>query len=63
MGAPTREVGTDPRGPAMKTLIDRRRENWRSLTSQDKQQRLQTMRQRQQRHVEFEMLRLHAHVR
>ena len=37
----------------------RARNAWRSLSKQDKQQRLQEMRRRHQSQVEFEMLRLH----
>ena len=47
----------------MKTLPRERRQAWRSLSSQDKHQRLQAMRQQQQRQVQFEMLRLQSHVR
>ncbi|MGB0102062.1 MAG: hypothetical protein WBP61_17425 [Nocardioides sp.] len=46
----------------MKTTLIERRDQWRSLTRQDKQQRLQTMRHRHQRQVEFEILRL-QHLR
>lgn len=37
-----------------------RRNAWRSLSKQDKQQRLQEMRRRHQSQVEFEILRLHS---
>jgi hypothetical protein len=47
----------------MRSQHHERRQAWRSLSSQDKHQRLQAMRQQQQRQVEFEMLRLHSHVR
>jgi len=43
--------------------IQQRRRQWRSMTMQDKHERLQSMRQQQQRQVEFEMLRLTAHAR
>lgn len=46
----------------MKTTMLERRNAWRSLSAQDKQQRLQTIRRRQQRQVEFEILRL-SHLR
>ena len=36
-----------------------KRNAWRSLSKQDKQERLQEMRRRHQSQVEFEMLRLH----
>jgi hypothetical protein len=36
-----------------------RRNAWRSLSQQDKQERLQEMRRRHQSQVEFEILRLH----
>ena len=44
----------------MKTMQNERRQAWRSMSSQDKHQRLQAMRQQQQRQVEFEMLRLQS---
>ncbi len=47
----------------MKTALTERRSSWRAMTTQDKHQRLQAMRRQQQRQVEFEMLRLQAHVR
>jgi hypothetical protein len=53
----------DRRGTVMSTTIAERRQVWHSLSKQDKQQRLQSMRHRQQRQVEFELLRLHAHLR
>ena len=37
-----------------------RRNAWRSLSQQDKQERLQEMRRRHQSQVEFEILRLHS---
>jgi hypothetical protein len=43
--------------------IQQRRRAWRSMSAQNKHERLQSMRQQQQRQVEFEMLRLTAHVR
>ncbi|MEP9362027.1 hypothetical protein ABLE68_03605 [Nocardioides sp. CN2-186] len=46
----------------MKTTMLERRNAWRSLSTQDKQERLQTIRRRQQRQVEFEILRL-SHLR
>ena len=47
----------------MKTIQRERRQAWRSLSSQDKHERLRSMRQQQQRQVQFEMLRLQNHVR
>ena len=47
----------------MKTLHHERRQAWRAMSSTDKHQRLQAMRQQQQRQVEFEMLRLASHAR
>jgi len=47
----------------MKTLQNERRQTWRSLSSQDKHDRLQAMRQQQHRQVQFEMLRLQNHLR
>jgi len=47
----------------MSTIQKHRRQQWRAMSSQDKHQRLQAMRQQQQRQVEFEMLRLQSHVR
>jgi predicted Fe-S protein YdhL (DUF1289 family) len=47
----------------VKTPQNERRQAWRSMSSTDKHQRLQAMRQRQQRQVEFEMLRLASHSR
>jgi hypothetical protein len=47
----------------MRTALMERRSSWRAMATQDKHQRLQAMRQRQQHQVEFEMLRLQAHVR
>jgi len=47
----------------MKTLHNERRLAWRTMSSQDKHQRLEAMREQQQRQVEFEMLRLRSSVR
>jgi hypothetical protein len=47
----------------MGTKIQERRTTWRSLSYQDKQERLESMRRRQQGQVPFEMLRLHHHIR
>ena len=47
----------------METKLRARRETWRTMTHQDKHQLLQQMRQRQQRQVELEMLRLPLHTR
>lgn len=47
----------------MRTTHSERRQAWQSLSSTDKHQRLQAMRQQQQRQVQFEMLRLQSHVR
>ena len=44
----------------MKTTSIERRHVWRSLSKQDKQDRLQAMRRRHQSQVEFEMLRLQS---
>ena len=41
----------------MRFRVERRRD-WRSLTAEEKQQRLEVLRRRQQRQVEREMLRL-----
>ncbi len=46
----------------MKVMKNERRQAWRALSSQDKHVRLSAVRERQQRQVEFEMLRL-SHVR
>lgn len=46
----------------MTAKIQERRTAWRSLSPQDKQQRLESMRRRQQTQVHYEMLRLH-HIR
>ena len=40
-----------------------RRQAWRAMSSQDKHQRLQAMRQQQQRQIQFEMMRLQSHLR
>ncbi len=40
-----------------------RRHSWRSLSHQDKQQRLQELRRRHQSQVEMEILRLQQHLR
>jgi hypothetical protein len=42
----------------MKTTMIERRNAWRALPSQDKQQRLKQLRDKHQKQVEFEMLRL-----
>ena len=42
----------------MRTTLTERRHAWRSLTQQDKQQRLMDLRRRHQEQVEFEILRL-----
>jgi len=42
----------------MTTKLIQRRNAWRELSRQDKQQRLQAMRTQHQRQVEFEILRL-----
>jgi hypothetical protein len=47
----------------MKTTLVERRSQWQSLSRQDKQQRLQSMRTRHQRQVEFEILRLQQSAR
>ncbi|GAA4737067.1 hypothetical protein GCM10023350_21270 [Nocardioides endophyticus] len=47
----------------MSTIHMQRRQQWRAMSNEDKHQRLQAMRQQQQRQVEFEMLRLQTHVR
>jgi hypothetical protein len=47
----------------MRTNIHERRTTWRSLSRQDKQERLESMRRRQQSQVQIEMLRLHHHIR
>jgi len=47
----------------MSAIQKQRRQQWRATSSQDKHQRLQAMRQQQQRQVEFEMLRLQSHMR
>jgi hypothetical protein len=62
MGVLARVAGSCPRGTDMSNQIQRRQQ-WRSLSSQDKHQRLQAMRQQQQRQVQFEMLRLQSHTR
>jgi len=63
MGVLARVAGIPPRGTVMRSQHHERRQSWRSLSRQDKHQRLQAMRQQQQRQVEFEMLRLHSHAR
>lgn len=45
----------------MKSTMIERRNAWRALSHQDKQQRLDTLRRRHQRQVEFEILRLQQH--
>jgi len=47
----------------MTTTLTDRRTAWRALPRQDKQQRLQSLRARHQRQVEFEILRLQQPVR
>jgi hypothetical protein len=47
----------------MKSLAIERRQSWRSLSHQDKQQRLQELRRRHQSQVEQEILRLQQHLR
>ncbi|HYF74049.1 MAG TPA: hypothetical protein VD864_14560 [Nocardioides sp.] len=47
----------------MKSVTIERRPSWRSLSHQDKQQRLQDLRRQHQRQVELEMLRLQHHLR
>jgi len=47
----------------MSTKIQERRRAWHALSRQDKQERLHSMRRRQQGQVEFEMLRLHHAIR
>ena len=47
----------------MSTKTQERRTTWRSLSAQDKQERLDSMRRRQQSQVQFEMLRLRNHIR
>jgi hypothetical protein len=44
----------------MRTTHIERRNQWQMLSRQDKQQRLETMRTRHQRQVEFEILRLQS---
>ncbi len=47
----------------MTMKIQERRSTWRSLSQQDKQERLESMRRRQQSQVQFEILRLRNHIR
>lgn len=47
----------------MKSMLAERRELWRSLSRQDKQQRLEDLRRRHQSQVELEMLRLRHQAR
>jgi hypothetical protein len=47
----------------MRNQMIERRQAWRALSSQDKQERLQAVRQQQQRQIQFEMLRMSAHAR
>ena len=63
MGVLARVAGNRPRGTTVQTIRNERRQTWRSLSNQDKHQRLQAMRQQQHRQVQFEMLRLQNHVR
>ena len=58
MGVLARVAGDCERGTTVKVMRNEHRQAWRVASSQDKQQRLRTMRERQQRQVEFEMLRL-----
>jgi hypothetical protein len=64
MGVLARVAGISTRGTVMTAnQMQQRRRAWRSMSAQNKHERLQSMRQQQQRQVEFEMLRLTAHVR
>ena len=63
MGVPAREAGRPTKGTTMKTTLLERRHQWQSLSRQDKQQRLQSMRTHHQRQVEFEILRLQQSAR
>jgi hypothetical protein len=64
MGVPAREAGRDQeKGTEMNALHTQRRQRWNTLSPQDKQQRLEELRRRHQRHVELEMLRLRLHLR
>lgn len=64
MGVPASEAGRDPRKePTMRSIATERRHSWRSLSHEDKQRRLQELRQRHQRQVQVEMLRLQQHLR
>lgn len=47
----------------MRFVAAERRSAWHALSTRDKHRRLLALRQRQQREVELEMLRLQAHVR
>ena len=58
MGVLARVASDCERGTTMKVMRNEHRQAGRAASSQDKQQRLQAMRERQQRQVEFEMLRL-----
>lgn len=59
MGAPRQGGGDTTEGNlTMKTTSIERRHAWRTLSKQDKQERLQAMRRRHQSQVEFEILRL-----
>ena len=63
MGVPAKVVGSPTRGTEMTANSTQRRHLWRSMSHQEKHERLQTMRRQQQQQVQFEMLRLQAHVR
>jgi hypothetical protein len=60
MGVPAREAGDRRKEPTMKTTLLERRHQWQSLSRQDKQQRLESLRTRHQRQVAFEILRLQS---
>jgi hypothetical protein len=47
----------------VRTIQIQRHQAWRAMSHVDKHQRLQAMRDRQQRQVQFEMLRLQNQVR
>jgi len=58
MGVLAREAGKRQKGTIMKSTSIERRHAWRSLSKQDKQERLVAMRLRHQSHVELEIQRL-----
>ncbi|ABL83233.1 hypothetical protein Noca_3733 [Nocardioides sp. JS614] len=60
---PRRWIPRPEKEPVMKSMLAERREVWRSLTHQDKQQRLEDLRRRHQSQVELEMLRLRHQTR